>query len=234
MEQNEFNCPKCGCTHTTRIPAELIDSDTRKLWWITTVFLLLGITINPIILLLVIFTAVLSVIIALIGKLRSRSVWDMQCSRCGCEFSIPNPDIEIRKEKKRIEQAKRADARLVKLKRQLEDKEYNGQLLDDELPLGKISSIGYRKNVFTSVLYDVKCTNRGLIVYNAKSSFRIPSSAILSICKKNYLFFIPTGIQITAKNAKGKPQHYCFVTVPAERESVIATLSAALSTAKNV
>ena len=43
-----------------------------------------------------------------------------------------------------------------------------------------------------------------------------------------------TGIPITAKNAKGKPQHYCFVTVPAERESVIATLSAALSTAKNV
>lgn len=229
MPSQDFSCPKCGCAHTTRIPVEFLDADTRRLWWCIAILLLLGVSVHPLILLLAFASAILSIIVGILGKFRSRSVWDMQCSRCGHEFSVPNPDAAARANARDAAQKARVEARLAESRRRFASEDYNGQLLADESLLHELSGLSYHRNAFSTVPYKIKCTNKGLLFYNASGSFRIPSSEILAIRKRSYFGLIPTGIQIQTVNPHtGKRRGYTLVAVPSERDSAIASMKAVL------
>lgn len=219
----DFACPKCGCTHTTRIPAEFLAADVKQLWWCIAVLLALGVTVHPLILLLALAAGVLSVLVGILSKLRSRSVWDMQCSRCGHEFSVSSPDAEAKAAARQTAQKARAEARLAETRQRFADENYNGQLMEGEELLCELSGLGYHRNVFSTVPCKVKCTNHGLLFYNAGGSFRIASSEIVSIRKRRYFLVIPTGIRI-----KTKRRQYDFVAVPGARDDAIASMETAL------
>lgn len=229
MEKNtvnaasDFVCPKCGCTHTTRIPAELLGEDVKQLWWCIAVLLALGVAVHPLILLLALAAGVLSVIVGILSKLHSRFVWDMQCPRCGHEFSVPSPDVEAKAAARQTAQKARAAARLVETKQRFADESYNGQLLESEKLLCELSGLGYHRNAFSTVPCKVKCTDHGLLFYNAGGSFRIVASEIVSIRKLQYFGLIPTGIRI-----KTKRRHYDFVAESGVRDDAIASMETAL------
>lgn len=100
-----------------------------------------------------------------------------------------------------IKKSKKFRSKLVKIKD-------NIYLDDDETLIYENEIFNLRKNIFVAETGKLKLTDRNIIWYNHKKNIRIPMEGIKSITYRNYLIFIPTGIQITTSNKK-----YDFITM---------------------
>lgn len=149
----------------------------------------------------------------------------MQCSRCNHEFIVPNPDrieiMSVKNANKQIKAEKRASLNRDKIRLREERLKFNGELNSDEILLGAVEYFGFHKNVFNTSAGKLKVSDKAIIVYNDKGSFRISKDSVISVKKKNYFFLIPTGIEIKVKDKRKK---YDFVVVPKEREQIISLL----------
>jgi type IV secretory pathway VirB3-like protein len=218
---NDLKCPFCQNENTSRIPIEIIDSNIKEMWWIIIVCAILGVTIQPTVLIIAFTFLVLNIIQNIIKKISTRKYWFMQCPRCRREYKILNPyksEKILADKQKKMEQCRE---KYAELNRSLEA---NGKLVEDEKLISEISSIGYHKNAFTTINYHVKITDRCILIYNNKGSFRIYNDDITSIKKKNYFLIIPTGICIKA-HILNKKKKFLFVVSPNDREKIIEQLS---------
>jgi hypothetical protein len=108
----DLKCPKCGSDNTQRVKLEVFNKDVKSLWWMIVVLVVLGVAIHPIVLLFAFAVILLLIIVNMIHKHNNRNHWILQCSRCGYQFTITNPDridmINAQNEAKREKQSRRA------------------------------------------------------------------------------------------------------------------------------
>lgn len=222
MKNDVFICPKCGCEKATRVPIELFGG-VKDIWYGILIASLLGVAISPICLFICFSCMIIIFVLNIIRKYAYRNEWIMQCSRCGTEYTVPNPDREKNIEKEIARKKLKAEEKAEYYNKIAEFKELvlkqNGMLADDERLIDEIKNIGYHKNIFTTKYGNIKVTNKSLIYYNEKGSLRIPKSEILQVKKRNYFLFIPTGIQIKTPTRTLK-----FVVEPRNRDKYIQKL----------
>lgn len=222
-----MRCPKCESENTTRVPIELLDG-TGHIWFRLAIFLLFGVIITPAFLVFEIIIIIITIIINITKKIAYREKWIMQCSRCGTEFTIVNPDkadrirnSEVLKENKAYNVANAdTDNNVMQMKKECLSR--NGQLAEDEVLIKDIEYFGFHKNAFSNSQGKLRITNKSLICYNDKGCFRIPKDKIIAVKKKNYFFVIPTGIQIKVNDKRKK---YYFVVYPKDREEILKSLT---------
>lgn len=228
MNEIDFRCPKCKSENTTRVPIELFDG-VKGLWYSLIILSLLGCAFSPAFIFLCMACIIIAVIINIVRKISHRNEWVMQCSRCGCEFAIINPDkaeiLEAKNQKKVQKQQEEAGRRTEKYKAIAEQKAVclarNGQLAEDEILVEKVDYFGFHKNAFSNSQGKLIITNKSLICYNEKGCFRILRDRIQSVKKKNYFLCIPTGIQIRVNDKRKK---YNFVVIPSERNEILENI----------
>lgn len=222
----DLKCPKCGSDDTRKLDMEIFDSNIKKLWWTVIIFGLLGITIHPVIMFLVVFAILLTVAVNIVKKHSHRNEWVMQCSRCGYQFSVINPDkeesIKTQKVKQDTRQREKWNNYTEKNKKIIEGLNRNGQLEDDETLLYTVDYFSPHRKCYTSSSR-LKITDKSLVCYNEKKCLRISRKDIISIKKKNYFLVIPTGIQIYIKE-NGKHKKYNFVVMSDERKDILNVL----------
>lgn len=230
----DIKCPKCGSENTERQPIEIVDSRTKAVWWVLVIIVFLGIAVQPFILSFC-FVYVIDEVIKNILKARKyKYQWLMQCSRCKYCFAVVNPDMEDKwnamKDKKKKKEEQKAIKIQLAIKRRNENLEQNRRLLDTEMLIGDIDFFGWLTSAFSRKNGSLRVTDGSLIWYNAKDRFRIPKDKILRIRKKNYLLFIPTGMQIKVNDRHKK---YNFVVKPGERNKILNLCNSCLYEGKN-
>lgn len=159
-------------------------------------------------------------------KIVHKNEWIMQCSRCGTEFTIVNPDRGDKLQEKEIEKQIKAEKKAVEYKNAAQLKKEcllrNGKLVDGEKLIQDIDYFGFHKNVFSNSQGKLRITDKSLICYNDKGCFRISRDKIVAVKKKNYFLFIPTGIQIRVNDKRKK---YNFVVYPKDRAEILTSIS---------
>ncbi|MBQ3514610.1 MAG: hypothetical protein IJA32_12590 [Lachnospiraceae bacterium] len=230
----DLKCPFCGNENTTRVPNEIFDASVKSTWWMIVIFGILGISINPIILLLAIATMIFNIIINILVKIRCSNVWVMQCPRCKKEFTIPNPDkkekIQKNIEKSNAREQVRAEKNELKREKHLEKSrketaniEKNSELFENETLVSEIDYFATHKNAWSSVAGMLRITDKSLLIYNKKGAFRIYKEQVVKIRKKNYFFIVPTGVQICIYDGKRKHK-YNFVVMMDKRKQILDKL----------
>lgn len=207
MKNIDFKCPKCGCESATRIPIELLDG-AKGIWYRLVLLSLFAGSVSPFFIIFSFVCIIIIIVINVLKKIAYKNEWIMQCSSCGTEYTVPNPDREdaIQKAilKKQLKADEKAEYYRIKEKYKQAALAINGVLLIDESLIEEIKDVGYHKNAFITKYGNVKITNKSLIYYNEGGSLRIPKNEILAISPKNYFLIIPTGIQIKTHNRKIK------------------------------
>lgn len=222
----DLQCPKCGSNDTKRMKSEIFDKDVKELWFTIVIFTVLGVSINPVILFFAVAVIILMIIVNIIQKHRHRNDWIMQCTRCGHQFSVTNPDkietINAKSEKKREKQNQKAKIYAEKNRVIIESLNRNSQLTEGETLLHTVDYFCPYKSAYTANS-QLKVTDKSLVCYNEKNSLRIPKSGIISIKKKNYCLIIPTGIQICV-NDGGRKRNHDFVVLADKRKEILRML----------
>jgi DNA-directed RNA polymerase subunit M/transcription elongation factor TFIIS len=224
----DLKCPKCGSDNTQRVKLEVFDENVKSLWWMIVVLVVLGVAIHPIVLLFAFAVILLLIIVNMIHKHNNRNHWILQCSRCGYQFTITNPDridmINAQNEAKREKQSRRAVVYAEKNKKTVDALNQNGQLENDEVLLNTVDYFSPHKNSYT-LSSQLKITNKALVCFNAKRTLRLPKENVIYIKKKNYALIIPTGIQICMME-NGKKKRYNFVVYAGkQRKEIIKMLN---------
>lgn len=230
----DLRCPYCGNENTTRVPVEIIDQSVKSTWWMIIIFGILGISVNPLILILAFASMAINIIINIVLKHRHRNEWVMQCPRCKHQFTVPNPDrtSQIAKEKEKREtkdaqnrekQEQKKEIRLEKSRQETAVLVENSRLYDDETLLSEVDYFATHKNAWSSAGGTLRITNKSLLIYNKRGAFRIYKDQTIGIKKKNYCFMIPTGIQIITDD--GKKHKYNFVVCADKRKQIIKALN---------
>ena len=230
----DLKCPFCGNENTTKVPNEIFDASVKSTWWMIVIFGILGISIHPMILLLAIAAMIINIIINILVKIKSRNVWIMQCPRCKKEFTVPNPDIKdkIQKnnEKSNAREQVKTEKNELKRERHFEKSrkeaaiiEKNGELFENETLVSEIDYFATHKNAWSSAAGMLKITDKSLLIYNKKGAFRIYKEQVVKIRKKNYLFIVPTGIQICIHDGERKHK-YNFVVLVDKRKQILDKL----------
>lgn len=222
----DLQCPKCESNDTKRMKSEIFDKSVRKLWFMIVIFTALGVSIHPVILFFAVVVIILMIVVNTIQKHKHRNEWIMQCTRCGHQFSVTNPDkIESINTKKAQQTEKRNQKAKIYAERNkviIENLNKNSQLAEDETLLHTVDYFCPHKSAYIASS-QLKLTDRSLICYNEKNSLRIPKSGIISIKKKNYCFIIPTGIQICVSEG-GRKRKYDFVVLADKRKEILRML----------
>ena len=79
------------------------------------IFGILGVSLNPLILILAFAVMLLNLIVNIANKHKYRNVWIMQCQRCKKEFTVSDPDKMKKRDRKSLEkQTKQAERELSK------------------------------------------------------------------------------------------------------------------------
>lgn len=214
--------PFCYSENTTAIPIEIIDSDVKERWWTMFALALLGIIIHPIVYILLFTNIILSIIGNISKKLRHKNKLFMQCTRRRNQFMVLNPKItkkQMVKEKKEFNQKRHVENVNNRFQTRLKNFKRNGRLTEEERLLFEIDYFGFHKNAFYTTNGKLKITDETLVCYSEKGAFRITKSNIISVKRKNYFLFIPTGIQIIVKDKR--IYKYNFVVFPKERQDII-------------
>lgn len=223
----DMQCPKCGSSDTKRMKLEIFDHSVRKLWLMIVIFAVLGVSIHPVILFFAVVAIILMIAVNAARKHHHKNDWVMQCTRCGHQFSVDNPDkIELVNEKKakqKEKQNQKVKMYAEKNRVTIEHLNKNGQLLENETLLYTVDYFCPHKSAYTTAGAQLKVTDKSLICYNEKSRLRIPQSSIISIKKKNYFLIIPTGIQICT-NDEGRKRKYDFVVMFDKRKEILRML----------
>ena len=234
----DLKCPHCGSENTTRVPIEIIDSSIKSTWWMIVIFGILGVSLNPLILILAFAVMLLNLIVNIANKHKYRNVWIMQCQRCKKEFTVSDPDKMKKRDKKSLErQTKQAERELSKKEKeehrravQLEKSQKeadllkkNSMLYEDETLISEVDYFATHRNAWSTAGGSLRITDKCLLIYNRKGAFRIYKNQIMSIRKKNYFLIIPTGIQIKANSDK-KKRKYNFVVMYDQRKQIIGEL----------
>lgn len=223
----DLKCPKCGSDNTQRVKLEVFNKDVKSLWWMIVVFAVLGITINPIVLLFAIIVIILMIIANIIYKHNNRNNWILICSRCGHQFTITNPDkvdiVNAQNKAKQEKQRQRIEAYAEKNKKTIEALNQNGKLEEDEILLDTVDYFTPRKYVYVSG-WHLKITNKALICFNAKSTFRICKKDIEYIKKIRYASAMSAGIQICIME-NGENKKYDFVVQVYQQKEIVDMLN---------
>ncbi len=223
LNEKDFICPKCGCKDATKVPIELLDG-AKTLWYYLLIASVFGVALSPFFVFISIILIVVVVILNILKKIAYRNEWVMQCTRCGTEYSVPNPDREdaINKaiEKKQLKQEERALYIKEKNEKIAKCLELNGKLNEDEQLLTEIKNIGLHTSVFITKYGNIKITNQSILYYNSGGSLRISKNNLLGIRKKNYFLVIPTGIEIKTSKRTIK-----LVVESSRRDEIIALMN---------
>lgn len=205
MKNTDYKCPKCGCETATKIPIELLDG-VKNIWYSLIILFLVAGTVSPMFLLICFVCIILHIVLNIIKKIVYRNEWLMQCTRCGAEYGVPNPDrveaVQKAAESKKLKAEEKAEYYKKKEQYKKNALELNGALQTDETLIDEIKDIGFHKNAFVTKYGNIKITDNALIYYNEIGSLRIPKNECINIKKRNYFFFIPTGIQIKTTRRK--------------------------------
>jgi DNA-directed RNA polymerase subunit M/transcription elongation factor TFIIS len=223
----DLKCPKCGSDNTQRVNLEVFDKDVKSLWWLVVIFAVLGITINPIILSFVFVDIIVMIIANIKRKHNNRNNWVLQCSRCGHQFTIINPDkvdtINAQNKAKQEKQRQRIQAYAEKNKKTIDALNQNGKLEGDEILLNTVDYFTPRKYSYEPA-WQLKVTDKTLVCFNAKRTFRVSKENIMYIKKKSYALIIPTGIQICIME-NGKKKKCDFVVYTDKRGEIVDMLN---------
>jgi DNA-directed RNA polymerase subunit M/transcription elongation factor TFIIS len=185
------------------------------------IFSVLGITINPIILFFDFIVIILMIIGNIIYKHKNRNNWIMKCSRCGHQFTIINPDkVDIINKQN---EGKKENQRQKSEKKTIEALTQNGKLEVDEILLNTVDYFTPRKYLYVSG-WHLKVTNKALICFNDKSTFRIYKKNIEYIKKIRYASAMPAGIQICIIE-NGKNKKYDFVVQVYQQREIVDMLN---------
>ena len=101
--------------------------------------------------------------------------------------------------------------------------EKNGELFENETLVSEIDYFATHKNAWSSAAGMLKITDKSLLIYNKKGAFRIYKEQVVKIRKKNYLFIVPTGIQICIHDGERKHK-YNFVVLVDKRKQILDKL----------
>ena len=205
-----------------RQPIELVDSRTKAVWWVMVVIVVLGITVHPIILSFCFVHVIDKVIGNVLIARKYKYKWLMKCSRCKYIFTVINPDMadewNAMQDKKKEKEEQKAIKIQLAANQKNENLEQNRRLLETEALIADIDFFAWLTSAFSRRNGSLRMTNCSLIWYNDKVCFRIPRDKILRIRKKNYFFFIPTGLQIKVNDRHKK---YNFVVKSGERNKIL-------------
>ena len=231
----DLKCPNCGSENTTRIPDEIIDQSVKSTWWMIILFGVLGISVNPIILIFAFAVMIFNIVVNILVKHKHRNVWVMQCLRCRQQFTVPNPyrieqfDKENEKAvereaelKEKVERRKAKNLERSRLETAIMEK--NARLFENETLIGEVDYFATHKNAWSTAGGNLRITDSSLLIYNKKGAFRIYKDQVCRIKRKNYFLIIPTGIQIVIND--GKKRKYNFVVYYDKRKQIMQSLLA--------
>lgn len=85
-ETEKLICPRCNSYNVTR--KEVGKNNSGWLWPMIIIFSILGISINPFILVLALLSGIVNFIFNFIEKKNDRKKWSMHCNICHNEFQI--------------------------------------------------------------------------------------------------------------------------------------------------